>query len=82
MKKILSRIHRPARLIFISGAVLVAFMIFLSTLLHVGAGRMFDYYFAVEASEKLLALSRPVCVFVCIGALGSEYFSKRKENRT
>lgn len=79
MKKILSRIHRPARFVFITGAVSVVLMIIASTLLYMGAGRLFDYYSAVDFSEKLLALSRPVSVGVCGGALGLEYFSKRKE---
>ena len=80
MKKILSRIHRPARRVFIIGAVFVIVMILLSAILYIGAGRMFDYYSAVVTSERLLALSRPVCIGVCAGALGLEYFSQKKEN--
>lgn len=79
MKKILSRIHRPARCVFIIGAVSVVIMLLASTLLYIGAGRLFDYYSAVEISEKLLAMSRPVSVGACAGSLGLEYFSKRKE---
>ncbi len=82
MKKILSRIHRPARFVFIFGALSVIIMIVLSTLLYIGAGRVFDYYSAVDASEKLLAFSRPVSVGVCTGSLGIEYFLKHRENET
>ena len=80
MKKILSRIHRPARLVLTVGALSVIVIILLSTLLYIGAGRMFDYYSAIDASEKLLAFSRPVSVGVCTGSLGIEYFLKQREN--
>ncbi len=81
MKKILSRIHRPARHIFIIGAVSVTVMILISTILYIGAGRIFDYHSALGMSERLLALSRPVSVAVCAGSIGSEYFSQKKENK-
>ena len=78
MKKILSCVHRSARLVFISGTVLAVVMVFVSALFHVGAGRVFEYYCAVDASEKLLALSRPVFVSICAGSLGLEYFFRHK----
>ena len=80
MKKILSRIHRPARRVFIIGTVLVIVMILLSAILYIGAGRLFDYHIATDISEKLLAASRPISVAVCTGSFGIEYFLKKKES--
>jgi hypothetical protein len=40
---------------------------------------MFDFHIAIDISEKLLAASRPISVTVCAGAIGIEYFFKRKE---
>ncbi len=81
MKKILSLIHRPARRVFIIGAISVFVMIIVSAFLYIGAGRMFDYYSATVTSERLLALSRPVCIGVCTGSLGLEYFCQKNENK-
>ena len=80
MKKILSGIHRPARLAFVIGAAAVIIVLAVSTLLYIGAGRLFDYYSAVAVSEKLLAGVRPLSVGVCLGSLGLEYFSKQKSD--
>ena len=80
MKKIFREIHRPARRVFVIGWLIVAAVVIVSAVLYIGAGRMFDYYFSVEISEKLLASARPVSIGVCVSAIGLEYCSIRKQN--
>lgn len=80
MKKIFSQIHRPAKMTFVFGWIIIILMLGVSTLLYIGAGDLFDYYSAVDISEKLLAAVRPVTVAVCAGSLALEYSSKRREN--
>lgn len=79
MKKIFSQIHRPAKRAFIIGWIIVFAMLAASTVLYIGAGNLFDYYAAVDISEKLLAGVRPVVVGVCLGSLALEHYSKSKE---
>lgn len=80
MKKVFASVHRPARRILIIGWLTVALIIAVSTVLYIGAGAVFDYYSAIEISEYLLALSRPVAVAVCTVSLLSEYCSRRKKS--
>ncbi len=75
-----SKIHPGAKRFLIAGTVTVIFIILASTVLYIGAGRLFDYYIATDISEKLLAASRPVSVTVCVGSVGLEYFLKRKHS--
>lgn len=79
MKKIFSQIHRPAKSTFVIGWIIVFAMLAASTVLYIGAGNLFDYYIAVDVSEKLLAGVRPVAVSVCLSSVALEYFSKNKE---
>lgn len=74
------KIHRNSKRFLIIGTVTVILIILASTVLYIGAGRLFDYHLATEISEKLLAASRPVSVTVCIGSVGIEYFLKRKHS--
>ncbi len=78
--KHLSKIHPGAKRFLIMGTITVILIIIASTVLYIGAGRLFDYYIATDISEKLLATSRPVTVAVCAGSLGLEYFLKRKRS--
>ncbi|MBE6771757.1 MAG: hypothetical protein E7547_06410 [Ruminococcaceae bacterium] len=80
MKRIFSQIHRPTKRVFTFGWIIIILMLAVSTVFYIGAGEWFDYYKAVDVSEKLLAAVRPVTVFVCIGSLALEYSSKHKEN--
>lgn len=80
MKNFFSHIHRPAKLVFVIGWSAIIIMLAASTVLYIGAGELFDYYEAVDISEKLLAGVRPVCIAVCAGSLGLEYFARRKES--
>ena len=74
------KIHRNSKRFLIIGTVTVILIILASTVFYIGAGRLFDYHFATDISEKLLAASRPVSVTVCIGAVGIEYFLKKKSS--
>lgn len=74
------KIHSVAKHFLIAGTVTVILIIIASTVLYIGAGRLFDYYLATEISERLLAVSRPVSVAVCAGSVGIEYFLKRKQS--
>lgn len=74
------KIHRNSKRFLIIGTVTVILIILASTVLYIGAGRLFDYHLATDISEKLLAASRPVSVTVCIGSVGIEYFLKRKHS--
>lgn len=76
-----SKIHQGSKRFLITGTVTVILIILASTVLYIGAGRLFDYYIATDVSEKLLAASRPVSVAVCAGSVGIEYFFKRKEQQ-
>ena len=80
MKKIFSQLHRPAKRAFVIGWIIVFGMLAASTVLYIGAGSRFDYYIAVDISEKLLAWVRPACIAACSCSLALEFFSKRKEN--
>lgn len=73
-------IHRNSKRFLIIGSITVALVILASTVLYIGAGRLFDYYLATDISEKLLAASRPLSVAVCVGSVGIEYFFKKKES--
>lgn len=74
------KIHRSSKRFLIIGTAAVAIVLLASTLLYIGAGRLFDYYSATDISEKLLASVRPLSVTVCVGSIGIEYFFKRKDN--
>lgn len=79
--KNLIKIHRNSKRFLVIGTAAVTAMLIASTVLYLGAGRMFDYYAATDISEKLLAGVRPLSVTVCIGSLGTEYlFRKRNDN--
>lgn len=80
MKKILKNVHRPAKQALVIGWILIAIILIASTVLYIGAGGAFDYYSAVDLSEKLLAAVRPVSVAVFAVSTGIEYCSKRKNN--
>lgn len=80
MKSVFSKVHQPAKRFFIIGWIFIILMLAVSTVLYIGAGDMFDYYRAVDISEKLLAAVRPVTVTVCIGSAALEYYSKHKES--
>lgn len=80
MKKIFSQVHRPAKRAFVMGWIIVIVMLAASTILYIGAGDCFDYYAAVDISEKLLAWVRPACIAVCSCSLALEYRSLRSEN--
>ncbi len=78
MKRILNQIHRCSKRFFTLGSIAVIAVLLISFVLHIGAGRFFDYYFATDISEKLLASARPLSVTVCAGSIAMEYFFKRK----
>ncbi len=78
MKKIFTNLHRRTKYIVVLGWAAVMIMLFVSALLYIGAGEMFDYYSAVDISEKLLTLCRPASVFACLASLGSEYAAKQR----
>ena len=78
MKEVFSQIHRSSKTVLIIGWSIIVFMLAASTVLYIGAGNVFDYYSAVEVSEKLLASVRPVCLVVCASCLTIEYFIKKK----
>lgn len=80
MKEILKNVHRPAKLALVTGWVVIAIILIASTVLYIGAGGVFDYYSAVDMSEKLLAAVRPVSVAVFAVSTGIEYCSKRKKD--
>lgn len=80
MKAVLDRMHRPARRTLLIGAAIIAVILSASCVLYIGAGHIFDYYAAVEASELLLASVRPLSVAVSVGSIGLEYASKRRED--
>ena len=54
MKKLLKEINRGARRTLITGGALIAAVLAASVFLYLGAGRLFDYYGAMDISEKLL----------------------------
>lgn len=76
MRKIFIKLHRRTKYIVTISWAAVILMLFASTLLYAGAGRLFDYHFAVDLSEKLLTLCRPAAVIATLISLGSEYASK------
>ena len=80
MKEILKNVHRPAKYVFIIGWLVTAAVVALSTVLYIGAGEVFDYYSAVDLSEKLLTSARPLSVAVFAVSTGIEYCSKTKSN--
>ena len=80
MKEILKNVHRPAKYVLIIGWIIVAAIIAASTVLYIGAGDTFDYYSAVELSEKLLTSARPISVAVFAVSTGIEYCLKKKSN--
>lgn len=80
LKSTFSHIHLSARLILIIGGLLTVAAVAASALLHFGAGKIFDYYFAADLSERLLAASRPIGVISCCSALAAQYRKKQKEN--
>lgn len=80
MKKLLKEINRGARRTLITGGALIAAVLAASVFLYLGAGRLFDYYGAMDISEKLLASVRPLGVAVCASSLGIEYSSRRRGN--
>lgn len=80
MKEIFRGIHRPARRAFVIGWAVVAAVLAASTVLYIGAGRIFDYYSAVSLSEALLASVRPLSIAACGVSVSLEYRSKRKKD--
>lgn len=78
MKNILKNIHRPAKIVLISGWIATVVIVAVSAVLYIGAGRVFDYYSAVDISEKLLTLSRPLSVAVFAVSTGLEYSLKKR----
>ncbi len=74
------KIHRCSKRFLIIGTAVTVLTIAASTVLYIGAGRLFDYHLATDISEKLLAASRPISITVCIGSLGLEYFFKQKKS--
>ena len=80
MKKILKNIHRPAKYVLIIGWIIIAAVIAASTVLYIGAGEVFDYYSAVDLSEKLLTSARPISVAVFAASTGIEYCSRKKSD--
>lgn len=81
MKEVFSQIHRLSKTVLITGWITVAFMLVSSTILYIGAGKLFDYYSSVEISEKLLELVRPVCVAVSIGSIAIENRMRQKNSQ-
>ena len=79
MRNILKNLHRPAKIVFISGWIATAVVVALSTVLYIGAGRVFDYYSAVDLSEKLLTSARPISVAVFALSTGLEYGLKNRK---
>ena len=73
MKTIFKNLHRRTKYIVVLSWAAVTIMLFSSTLLYIGAGRIFDYHFAVDLSETLLTLCRPASVFACIASIVSEH---------
>lgn len=73
------KLHRGSKRFLIIGAAAVISVLLASTVLYLGAGRLFDYYSATDISERLLASVRPLSVTVCAGSVGMEYFLKRKD---
>lgn len=80
MKEILKNADRNAKRVLIIGWIIIAVMLAVSTVFYIGAGKFFDYYSAVDISEKLLAAVRPVSVGVFAASTGTEYFLKNKKN--
>lgn len=80
MKEILKNADRNAKHVLIIGWIIIAVMLVASTVFYIGAGEFFDYYSAIDISEKLLALVRPVSVGVFAASTGTEYYLKRKKN--
>ncbi len=80
MKEILKNVHFPAKLALTVGWIIIAIILIASTVLYIGAGEAFDYYSAVDMSEKLLTAVRPVSVAVFAVSTGIEYCSRRKKN--
>lgn len=79
MKNIFKNLHRRTKYTVILSWAAVMIMLFASTLLYIGAGDFFDYYSAVDISEKLLTLCRPAAIIACLASLGSEYAAKQKK---
>lgn len=80
MKNIFSSIHRSSKRALTAGWIAVFVLLAASTVLYVGAGRIFDYYSAVFISERLLETVRPVCILASVCPLAIEYFAVRKDN--
>lgn len=80
MRNILKNVHRSAKIVLIIGWIATVVVVALSTVLYIGAGRVFDYYSAVEISEKLLTSARPLSVAVFAVSTGLEYSLKKKSN--
>ena len=79
MRKILKNADRSAKRTLVTGWIIIAVMLVASTVFYIGAGRMFDYYSAIDISEKLLEWVRPVSVGVFAVSTGTEYYLKRKK---
>lgn len=76
MKDILSEINPISKHIFLIGFITAVLIVAASAVLYFGAGRLWDYYFCIPLSEKLLAASRPAGVSACASALLVEYRTK------
>ncbi len=77
MKTIFENLHRRTKYVVILSWTTVVILLFASTLFYIGAGRMFDYHFAVDLSENLLALCRPAAIAACLASLISEHSARR-----
>ena len=80
MREILKNAARNTKKVLITGWIIIAVMLAASTVFYIGAGELFDYYSAVDLSEKLLTSVRPVSVAVFAASTGVEYCLKRKKN--
>lgn len=77
MRKIFKNLHRRTKITVIVSWFAVILILLLSTVLYIGAGKIFDYYAAVDLSEILLSLCRPASVIALLTSLGSEYAAKK-----
>ncbi len=80
MKNIIDKMHKPAKRVLMTGFAIIILMILTSAFLYVGAGRFFDYYSVIGLCDGMLNSVRPLSVFVCLGSVGAEYVSRKKES--
>jgi hypothetical protein len=78
MKTIFKNLHRRTKYIVVFSWSAVVTLLFASTLFYIGAGRMFDYHFAVDLSETLLTLCRPASISACLASVFSEHYARQQ----